>query len=154
MFIGNYGEAADSLKDVFEIYSLDIKELGKKSIEVTKINENYFNNGKDMLMYSSLLFEDFKQHCLYNDKLIGIIEFLKDSVDNNHDLCDYLEKCRFNVLKNIVNIKESKGLPKSNKYEILGEFYFDNYKFILTYSYYYFIQSVCNENEQYFYYGD
>ncbi len=154
MFIGNYGEATDSLKNTFEMYNLDIEKLGNRNIEVTKFNTNYFNNSKDMILCSSLLFEDFRQHCLSNCKLIGIIDFLKDSVKNNSYLHDYIEKCEFDIVDNLVVIKKSKGLTKGNKYEILGEFYFDNHKFIFTYGAYYFIENICNESEQHFYYGD
>ena len=154
MFIGNYGEATDSLKNVLEIYSLNIEELGNKSIEVTKFNKNYFTNGKNVIMFTSQLFEDYKQHCLCNDKIVGIIEFLEDSVENNHFLYDYLEKCKFDVIENRVIIKESKNLQIANIYEILGEFYFDNYSFTLTYGGYYFIENLSDKNEQYFYYGD
>lgn len=154
MFIGNYGEATDSLKNVLEIYSLNIEELGNKSIEVTKFNKNYFTNGKNVIMFTSQLFEDYKQHCLCNDKIVGIIEFLEDSVENNHFLYDYLEKCKFDVIKNRVIIKESKNLQIGNIYEILGEFYFDNHCFTLTYGGYFFIENLTDKNEQYFYYGD
>ena len=108
MFIGNYVEDTNSLKDVLEMYSLNIEKLGNKSIEVTKFNENYFTNGKNVIMFTSQLFEDYKQHCLSNNKIVGIIEFLEDSVENNHYLSDYLEKCKFDVIENRVIIKESK----------------------------------------------
>lgn len=154
MFYGNYGEATNSLKNTFEFYSLDMEEFGKKSIEVTKFNQCYFNKGSDILNASSLIFEDYKQHCLFNEKEISIIDFLKDSVLNNCYLCDYIEKCKFDIEGSSVIIKKSKAMKKNNKYEILGEFYFDNYKFVMTYGSYYFIQSIINENEQYMYYGD
>ncbi|MDD4329869.1 MAG: hypothetical protein PHD79_07930 [Aliarcobacter sp.] len=154
MIIGNYVEATNSLKDVLEMYSLNIEKLGNKSIEVTKFNENYFTNGKNLIMFTSQLFEDYKQHCLSNNKIVGIIEFLEDSVENNHYLSDYLEKCKFDVIENRVIIKESKNLSNNNSYEILGEFYFDNYGFTLTYGGYFFIENLSDKNEQYFYYGD
>ena len=154
MFIGNYCENENNLKNICEIYSLDMKELGNKSIEITKFNTNYFNVGKDLLMYSYLIFEDFKQDCLSKNKIIGIIDFLKYSVNNNNYLCDYLEKCKFNIFEDTIVVKKSKALKKDNKYEILGEFYFDNYKFIFTSGSYYFIESLFDESEQYFYYGD
>ena len=154
MFIGNYVEATNSLKDVLEMYSLNIEKLGNKSIEVTKFNENYFTNGKNVIMFTSQLFEDYKQHCLCNKKIVGIIEFLEDSVENNHYLSDYLEKCKFDVIENRVIIKESKNLSNDNSYETLGEFYFDNHSFTVTYGGYYFIENLSDKNEQYFYYGD
>ena len=115
MFIGNYGENENNLKNICEIYSLDMKELGNKSIEITKFNTNYFNVGKDLLMYSYLIFEDFKQDCLSKNKIIGIIDFLKYSVNNNNYLCDYLEKCKFNIFEDTIVVKKSKALKKDNK---------------------------------------
>ncbi len=154
MIIGNYVEATNSLKDVLEMYSLNIEKLGNKSIEVTKFNENYFTNGKNVIMFTSQLFENYKQHCLSNNKIVGIIEFLEDSVKNNDFLFDYLEKCKFDTIENRVIIKESTNLSNDNSYEILGVVNFDNHSFTVTYGGYYFIENLSDKNEQYFYYGD
>lgn len=154
MFIGNYGEATDSLKSVSVAHYMDMGKFGEKTLEATKFNKYYFNSSMDLISFTSIVFEDYVHHCLNNNKSIGIIEFLEDSVKNNHSLNDYLEKCKFDIIGNIVNIKKSKGLPKGNKYEILGEVHFDNYSFTVTYGGYYFIENLTDKNEQYFYYGD
>lgn len=154
MFIGNYGEATDSLKSVSVAHYMDMGKFGEKIVEVKKFNNSYFGSSMDLISFTILLFEDYVLHCLNNNKSIGIIEFLEDSVKNNHSLNDYLERCKFDVIENRVIIKESKGLSNDNGYELLGEFYFDNYRFTLTYGAYYFIESLTDKNEQYFYYGD
>ena len=154
MIIGNYVEATDSLKNVSAEYNMDMGKFGEKTLEATKFNKYYFNSSMDLISFTSIVFENYVLHCLKKNENFRIIEFLEDSVKNNHSLNDYLEKCKFDIIGNIVNIKKSKGLPKGNKYEILGEVHFDNHCFTLTYGGYYFIENLSDKNEQYFYYGD
>lgn len=154
MFYENYGEATDSLKNTFEFYTFNMGKFGVKNIEVTKFNQYYFNKGSNVLDSSYLIFEDYKQFCLFKNKELGVINFLKDSVKNNHDLCDYIEKCKFQIVENYVLIEKSKAMKKNNKYEILGELYFDNYRFTMALGSYYFIESIVDNNEKYMYYGD
>lgn len=154
MFMCNYGEATDSLKDVSVEYDMDMGKFGEKTLEVKKFNKYYFGSSMDLISFTSLLFEDYVFHCLDNDYSIGIIEFLEDSVKNNDFLFDYLEKCKFDTIENRVIIKESTNLSNDNSYEILGVVNFDNHSFTVTYGGYYFIENLSDKNEQYFYYGD
>ncbi len=154
MFIGNYGEATDSLKSVSVEYDMDMGRFGEKTLEVKKFNKCYFGSSRDLISFTSTLFEDYVLHCLNNDYSIGIIEFLEDSVVNNDFLSDYLEKCKFDVIENRVIIEESTNLSSDNSYEILGVVNFDKHSFTVTYGGYYFIENLSNKNEQYFYYGD
>ena len=154
MIIGNYVEATDSLQDVSIEYDMDMGRFGVKTLEVTKFNKYYFNNGMNLISFTSILFEDYVLHCLNKNKNFGIIKFLRNSVKNNNLLSNYFEKCKFDVIENRVIIIESKALSSDNIYEILGVINFDNHSFTVTYGGYFFIENLTDKNKQYFYYGD
>ena len=57
MFIGNYGEATDSLKSVSVAHYMDIGKFGEKTLEATKFNKYYFNSSMDLISFTSIVFE-------------------------------------------------------------------------------------------------
>lgn len=116
------------------------------NVEVIKYNEEYFNTAKDLVVVHSLLLQNFS-----NSKFDDLIEFLKDSVENNYYLNDLIEEIKFKVDKynDIVFLDEDKI---EMRYESMGEYYVNDYRVVVSGSYS-FIESITTK-EQYLYYGD
>ena len=154
MLKANERLSQNNLVNISESYSFNFQSFGNKNVAVTKYNKSYFNKGEDILLSSILLIEDYQQHCLSNKMLGNIVDFFKDSVKNNIYIYDYFEKCKFEINQDWLIIRKSEAFKKNSKFEILGEFYFNNYRFTMVYGSYYFIQSIADDNETYMYYGD
>ena len=116
------------------------------NVEVVKYNEEYFTTAKDLVVLHSLLLQNFS-----NSKFDDLIEFLKDSVENNYYLNDLLEELKFKVDKDndIIFLDEDKI---EMRYESMGEYYVNNYRVVVSGSYS-FIESITTK-EQYLYYGE
>ncbi len=96
----NYGSIVDIKgKDLPKIDTMTY------SVPCTDISTAGKGAGLEVGTRSGLLWEVKR---ILSELNLENIEFLEDSVENNHYLSDYLEKCKFDVIENRVIIKESK----------------------------------------------
>ena len=118
-------------------------------VSIKKINSNFFANAIELHGAYELFFIDLISVAETEERKIGIIEFLQDSVDNNYTLSDSLSKQRFEIKKDhIYTTIDNKYVDFINT----GEFIIDNYKVNTSFSYMFLTD--LKTNEQYMYYGD
>ncbi len=118
-------------------------------VSMKKINPKYFSNAIEFHGAYELFFKDLVDVAEKEDRKVGIIEFLQDSVDNNYMLSDSLSQQRFKVKKDHIYT------TIDNNYVDLthtGEFIIDNYKVNTSWSYMFFTD--LKTNKQFMYYGD
>jgi len=118
--------------------------LKKLNVEVIEYNNNYFNEERELINIHSLLLSDF-----INSEFDDLIEFFKDSVENNYYLNDMLLERDFEIKNDTINFKEDN---EEYSYINMGCYAFDNKKIYISGSYS-FVEDLIEE-KKYIYYGD
>ncbi len=118
-------------------------------VKMKSFNSGVFANDLELYVAYELFFQDLVDFANEKKEKVRVIEFLKDSVKNNHMLNDSLMKNKFNVQDNhIYTVVNNEELDLVNT----GEFTIDNYKVNTCGSHMFFTD--LTTNEQFMYYGD
>ena len=118
--------------------------LEKLNVEVIEYNTNYFNSERDLINIHSLLLSN-----LVNSDFDDLVEFFKDSVENDFYLNDMFKELNFKVINNEIIFKED---SEEYSYINMGCYTINNYKVYISGSYSFIID--LSDNKKYMYYGD
>ena len=119
--------------------------LNSLNVEVVSYNKNYFNSERDLINIHSLLLSN-----LVESDFEDIIDFFKDSVENDYYLNDFLKEIDFKVKGEEIIFKEEN---EEYSYKNMGEYTVGNYKVSISGSYS-FIEDLYDSNRKFMYYGD
>ena len=119
--------------------------LKSLNVEVVSYNKNYFNSERDLINIHSLLLSN-----LVESDFEDIIDFFKDSVENDYYLNDFLKEIDFKVKGEEIIFKEDN---EEYSYMNMGEYTVGNYKISISGSYL-FIEDLYDSNRKFMYYGD
>lgn len=137
------------IKKVCDLYSIPFDFEEKGVVEVGSYNTKYFSSSSEFINSYGLVIIDYSNFCNKNKKEMKIIDFIKDSVENNSMLNDSLNNVNFNVIEDHILFE----LNEENQDFInMGEFYINNHRFNVCSSYL-FIEDIIY-GTQYLYYGD
>ena len=130
-------------------FTCDECENNYYQVSVKKINIKIFGDAIHLLIAYELFFEDLIQFAQNEYKKVDILDFLQDSVENNHMLNDRLTRQHFTVSNDHIYTSIN-----NNKVDYIhtGEFTIDNYKVNTSWSNMFFTN--LTTNEQFMYYGD
>lgn len=118
-----------------------------RPINAVKVYENeliYIND--DVILHSIEWFDDYKKYCQFKNKKVSVFDFLRNNLKNDYFMSNNLISYSFEVVDDIIVINKIK------KFNILGEFYFLGFKFMLTVNFQLFIENILDKNIQYIYY--
>ena len=120
-----------------------LKEL---RVDVYSYNAEYFNNQREMIECQSLILSNYVE-----SEMEDFLDFLKDSVENNPYLNDFIKEINFEIndIKNEISFKEDN---EEYSYIFMGSYIVEKYKVFVSGSYI-FIQDLSNY-KKYMYYGD
>ena len=140
----------DNMVNTFQIYGLALDFTTENFIiEVDCYNQQFFNSPDELVNAYGLFFQDLVAFNNLKGKKLRVIEFLKDSVENNDMLMDSLTELDFKVKGSHILFKYN---GEKQDFINMGEFYIDNYKVAVCHSYMFF-EDILSE-KKYMYYGD
>ena len=141
-------QADNTMTDTFRQYAFKLDFTSSAIIvELSSYNKTVFQTEKDMINSYAMVFSDYVKFCNLLEKKLRFEDFLKDSVTNNHYLCDSFNYADFTVSNSKVTCTTNK-----QKYINMGEFYCDNYKINISGSYL-FCEDLLSD-KKFVYYGD
>lgn len=126
----------------------DIYFFGGYPIVVYSYNYDYFESSKSLIEGYGLVFADYCEKAEM-DRNISLVEFLKDSIDNNYMLCDYIRECDFTIKDSHIVFSDN---GDDTDFINMGQFTFRNCK-INVFSSYLFVEDLSTDIK-YLYYGD
>lgn len=120
------------------------------NIELISYNPAFYNSAEAVLQSYGILITYYIQYQQRLNKKIDLLEFLKYSIENNPDICDFIkEDYNFEVKgTSIISSKEDDHVILNN----FGEFNIENYA-VYSCSSYMFIEDMRTQ-KKYMYYGD
>jgi len=129
-----------AIKKVCKLFTV----LNELNVEVLSFNTDFFNTEKEVVITHSLMLSNFVESD-FND----FLDFLKDSVENNFYLNDYLKEISFKVKNDVIEFLEN---GEEYKYQNMGEYTINGYRIFVSGGYS-FIEDLIEE-KKYLYYGD
>ena len=120
----------------------------KITLTINSINTNEFTNNNDLIYSYSLFWNDYLDF-IEQYPFSDLLDFLKDSVKNNHMLSDTLNPCEFTVKKQKIRCRVKEDNFTSS---IAGEVLLNQYKLFFWSSFVYIEDTT--SKKQYIYYGD
>ncbi len=130
------------------IPSDDIYSFRGYPIVVYNYNSEYFDSSKSLLRAYELVFADYCEKAEM-DRNLSLVEFLKDSMENNYNLCDYIRECDFSINDSRIVFSDN---GDDTDFINMGQFTFRNCK-INVFSSYLFVEDLSTDIK-YLYYGD
>jgi len=129
-------------------HSDDIYFFRGYPIVVYSYNYDYFESSKSLIDGYGLVFADYCEKAAV-DRDLSLVEFLKDSMENNYMLCDFIRECDFSINDNQIFFNDD---GDDIDFINMGQFTFRNCK-INVYSSYMFVEDL-ETKIKYLYYGD
>ncbi len=140
----------NSMVQAKNVFQMDLDFTDEKYIiKVSAYNNIFYNDSSDLINSYGSFLDDFRRYNNIKEIKSSVLDFINDSVSNNHYLCDSIQTLDFTVIDDHILFKEDgDDLDFINK----GEFYLGNYKFNICGSYM-FIEDL-STHDKYLYYGD